>query len=291
MMKKYLLIFITILSIFVLVGCVLKEENTIQMVASSNTSFSYHLLDDNINPKITYDKYSRRDFEGGYDYMTSDGSEIQRFTQIDKYGTNPVMSYLRISHNGHMDHTLFGIKLGSSTVVYKSDVLGIDKTFSFVDYLYTLGFKINYGKQYINSRYESINDIHVYWVYLVKDEVFINIATEVGENMPLVAFEIGLNIDEVNDKLKMEKEGFEISIDEGIEYLYNQVIGLNKTYQSGYLIKLKVKKNELELTPSLYINDEFVKKFDSSHSDLKYNYEVVFFMFNNAVKIDIRYLE
>ena len=104
-------------------------------------------------------------------------------------------------------------------------------------------------------------------------------------------FEIGLNIDEVNDKLKMEKEGFEISIDEGIEYLYNQVIGLNKTYQSGYLIKLKVKKNELELTPSLYINDEFVKKFDSSHSDLKYNYEVVFFMFNNAVKIDIRYLE
>lgn len=291
-MKKYLksiAVFTITLGVLTLTSCRLVKEDIFQTINASDTTFAYHLLDDNVNPQVTYPKYEKFEFDNGYDYYTLDGSEVHRFTQIDKYGDKPVMSYMRINDNGNMHHQLFSIKLGSPTKVYQNKVLGVKKSSSLVDYLFALGFKRNFDKEYINVSNAGMSENSYNWVYLIKDEVFLNIAVGSGETNPLLAFEMGINVPEVISKLVSEKNGLSFRVNEGSHYLFNQEVLAHDIYQSGSLISLKLKKDEGEIIPSLYFNDKYIKDFSSAPSDLRYNYETMFFMPSFAVEINISF--
>lgn len=289
--NKHLLIFSAVFGTLMFTGCSQVKENIIQIINSSNTTLAYDLLEDNINPNWTYPKYEQIEFDDGYDYFTNDGSELYRFTKIAKYGENPVMSYLRINDNGNMDYKLFGVQLGSETLVHKNEFLGITKSSSLLQSFYNLGFTHAHDKQYINNSNWGISDLPYNWIYLVKDEIFLNFAVAGKENSPLLAFEIGLNVEEVNSKLTNEKNGLPFSVNEGVDLLFNREILLNDTYQSGSLIKLKIMKHENATTPSLYFNDEYIKEFSTVSSDYRYSYEALFFMPSYPIEVNIRFGE
>ncbi|HHT82572.1 MAG: hypothetical protein PHW21_06585 [Candidatus Izemoplasmatales bacterium] len=269
--------------LLMLSGCKLKKEETIHFI-ETNTSLSYSFFANNINPEVTFDSYNRVDFENGYDLTTIDGSETYRFINIEKYGKEPVMSYYSANNNNVENISLFGIKIGDVTKVYKNSFLNVSKDYSLIDFLIKEGFEYNYDKAYINQGYQTINGVSVNWVYLIKDDIFINIALEAVKGLNLAAFEIGINTDEVINKLIKDKEGYEINIIDEHGLLFGNY---SEKYQFGSLINFKVLKPNIEKTPKLYINNEFIKEF-SFINNMIYDYETFVFMPPYDVEVEIR---
>lgn len=259
-MKKSFSILLMLFSLFILTSCFGKKESAVDFVNRSNIT-SYKLLDDNTNPHYSDEDLTKVEFDNGYDLKTLDGSINNRFIQIDEYGPNPVMTYFSVRDpNQEYYGTLFGIHIGTPTFINSNEVLNIKKQYLINDYLEENGFERNFTRNYSNRSYSNLDDNLVNWDYFIKDDVFINYAVEVKDSRNLVAFEVGLVIDELEDYMLTRNEKYEITVTEGKELIdfYDFGDGYTREYSVGTLVKIKLKKPPKEGPVFMYVDNQLI---------------------------------
>ncbi len=225
---------------------------------NSDVPMHYHLGVDNVNPQILYHDFSRRDFDGGYEYYTPDGTMRYVFTEIPEFSDAPVMSYMHCSTPGTK---LFGVEIGGSTMIEANPVLGIEKDYSLMEYLQEQGFTWQYSEfQYGRRSTVYLDGERCNWMLYRKDNVFINLLISAREGRRLLGFDVGFTDPNLESILQQQVHGCRLRLEdpEGLVKLELEEVYLPGTPVTLYARKPGSKGEMLYL----YVNGHFLCEFE-----------------------------
>lgn len=227
------------------------QPSAIEFVNNGST-YAYYALAKG-DQGICYNDMIRKDFDGGFEYYTPDGTQRYVFTTIHG-GSEPVLSYMH--HSG--DGMLFGFPIGADTVIKGNDDLGVESA-SLVNFLKENGFHavhedLGFGRPtlvYING--ERCN-----WFTYTKENVFISICISAYEGNRLMGYDIGL-IDDSTGKIFEEMlSGFPLVLEDPYDLVTSEV---KSAYPQWESITITVADEIPGEALYLYINGKFAEKF------------------------------
>lgn len=254
-------VLVILLLVTVWIGMAFSHEvEAMDFVHSSETRLLYKLGEDNMNPHTEYGDFDYKEFDGGYEYYTPDGTERYVFTYIPELSGDPVMSYMHCSAAGS---PLFGIPVGNSTLVEKNPILGVEKDYSLMEYLKEQGFRSDYKEfQFGRRSLVYIGGERCNWLFYYKDNVFINLLVSAHEGRRLLGYDIGI-LDENLEKMLMQQiHGYRLKIEDPYHLLKP---GIQEVHLAGEEITLLAMKpgNGYEVL-YLYVNGVCVGEFSDT---------------------------
>ncbi len=259
-----------------------KQEKSALQFLNSTVPMHYNLGVDNVNPQIRYHDFARRDFDGGYEYYTPDGATRYVFTEIPQYSDAPVMSYMHCSTPGTK---LFGVAIGETTLVEANPALGIEKSYSLMEYLEDQGFTWEYAEfQYGRRSTVYLDGERCNWMLYRKENVFVNLLISAREGRRLLGFDVGFIDANLENILQQQIHGCRLRLEDpmGVVKLALEEVYLPGTPITIYAQKPGSKGEQLYL----YVNGQFLCEFESG-DDLLWPLQAKFIMLGQETTVRV----